>query len=32
MRPLESFHALLIGVGAHTHPRFASLPATVHDA
>lgn len=25
-------HALLIGVGGYTHPRFASLPATVRDA
>ncbi|MDY7080543.1 MAG: caspase family protein [Chloroflexota bacterium] len=25
-------HALLIGVGDYTHPRFASLPATVSDA
>mgnify|MGYP001050955288 CR=1 FL=1 len=27
-----SFHALLIGVGDYTHPRFASLPATIRDA
>jgi CheY-like chemotaxis protein len=25
-------YALLIGVGDYTHPRFASLPATIHDA
>lgn len=25
-------HALVIGVGDYIHPRFASLPATVHDA
>ena len=25
-------HALIIGVGDYGHPRFANLPATVHDA
>ena len=27
-----NLHALLIGVGDYTHPRFAGLPATVRDA
>ena len=27
-----NFRALLVGVGTYTHPRFANLPATVHDA
>jgi hypothetical protein len=27
-----NFHALLVGVGDYTHPRFTSLPATVRDA
>jgi len=28
----SNFHALLVGVGDYLHPRFANLPATVHDA
>ena len=27
-----TYYALLVGVGDYTHPRFASLPATVRDA
>ena len=32
MSKFENAAALLIGVGAYTHSRFASLPATVRDA
>jgi len=28
----SEFHALVIGIGDYTHPRFASLPATARDA
>ena len=32
MSNFERAQAVIIGVGDYTHPKFASLPATIHDA